>query len=138
IYGWSRSLDCVATRWRNQFCENSKTLATNHFLPEMNHNEIMGFSHPKELLKDMVVIFLRAKRDYIRVQERIIITGSIIKNGVHRVIEVDSRGEGLIAELCSLMYIGDFISFYLAVLNGEDPTPVDEITYLKKELSKRK
>jgi glucose/mannose-6-phosphate isomerase len=138
VYGWSKTLDCAATRWRNQFCENSKTLASSHFLPEMNHNEIMGFNHPKRLLKDTVVIFLRDKDEFRRVSDRIEITRSIIKNRVHRVFEVDSKGSGLVSRICSLIYIGDFVSFYLAILNGEDPTPVDEITYLKKELARKK
>ena len=138
IYGSSRHLDCAITRWRNQFCENSKALATSHFLPEMDHNEIMGFSHPKNLLKDTVVIFLRDMADHPRVSDRIEITGRIIKQSVHKIIEVHSRGGCLLSRICSLIYIGDFASFYLAILNGEDPSPVDEITYLKKELSKIK
>ena len=137
IYGWSKNLDCAVTRWRNQFCENSKALATSHFLPEMNHNEIMGFSHPASVLKNTVVIFLRDEDDHARVKYRIEITKSIMKKQVHKIIEVNSKGDSLISRICSLIYIGDFASFYLAVLNKEDPTPVDEISYLKKELSKR-
>lgn len=138
IYGWSKNLDCAVTRWRNQFNENSKAFAASHFLPEMNHNEIMGFSHPKDLLKETVIIFLRDKADHHRVNDRIEITKRILRKRVHKVIEVNSRGNGLLARLCSLIYIGDFVSFYLAILNGEDPTPVDEITYLKKELAKER
>ncbi len=141
IYGWSKNMDCVVTRWRTQINENSKMLTTTGLLPEINHNEIVGFRYPKEVLKDMTVIFLRDKGDYIRIQERIKITASLIKKRVHKVIEVSSEGKGTLSRLCSLIYIGDFVSFYLAVLNGEDPTPVKEIDYLKKELarsSKRK
>ena len=138
VYGWSTHLDCAITRLRNQLCENSKSLATSHFLPEMDHNEIMGFSHPKEMLKGTVVIFLRDKFDHPRIKDRIEITSQIIKDSVHKIINVDSKGKGLLARLCSLIYIGDFASYYLAILNKEDPTPVDEITYLKKELAKRK
>lgn len=138
VYGWSTHLDCAITRLRNQLCENSKALATSHFLPEMDHNEIMGFSHPKEMLKTTVVVFLRDKFDHPRVKDRIEITSRIIKDSVYKIINVDSRGEGLLARILSLVYIGDFASYYLAILNKEDPTPVDEITYLKKELAKRK
>jgi glucose/mannose-6-phosphate isomerase len=137
IYGWSRHLDCAATRWRNQLCENSKSLATSHFLPEMNHNEIMGFNHPKKALRDVVVIFLRDAQDHARIKDRIDITSRILKDKVYKVIEIESEGKGLLSRICSLIYIGDFVSFYLAVLNGEDPTPVNEITYLKKKLSKK-
>lgn len=136
IYGWSKNFDCVITRWRNQLNENSKTLAISHFLPEMDHNEIMGFSHPKKLLKSIVVIFLRDRDDHPRVKDRIRITSSVIKDRVGKIIEIKSAGKSLLARICSLIYIGDFVSFYLAIANKEDPTPVDEITYLKKELAK--
>jgi glucose/mannose-6-phosphate isomerase len=137
VYGASNHLDCAITRLRNQLCENSKALATSHFLPEMDHNEIMGFSHPKKMLKDTVVIFMRDELDHPRVKDRIEITSRIIAGSVHKIINLDSRGEGLLARVLSLIYIGDFISYYLAILNKEDPTPVDEITYLKKELAKK-
>ena len=138
VYGWSKGMGCAVTRWRGQICENAKAIATSHFLPEMNHNEIMGFSHPQALLKDIVVVLLRDKGDNARVKSRIDISRRILKKKVCKVIEVHSSGEGLLARICSLIYTGDFASFYLALLNGEDPTPVDEITYLKKELAKRK
>jgi glucose/mannose-6-phosphate isomerase len=137
VYGSSRNIDCAITRLRNQFCENSKALASSHFFPEMNHNEIMGFNHPADMLKDMVVIFLKDKGDHERVRYRMEITKSIIKDKVSKVIEINSKGGSLVARICSLIYIGDFISFYLAILNKEDPTPVDEIAYLKKELAKK-
>ncbi|MDD5450041.1 MAG: bifunctional phosphoglucose/phosphomannose isomerase [Candidatus Omnitrophica bacterium] len=137
IYGGGRHLDCVITRWRGQFCENSKSLATSHFLPEMDHNEIMGYSHPKAALKKTVAVFLKDMDDHPRVKDRIRITARVIKRSCHKVVELNSTGNSLLARICSLIYVGDFASFYLAILNGEDPTPVDEITYLKKELSKK-
>ncbi|MCX5715774.1 MAG: bifunctional phosphoglucose/phosphomannose isomerase [Candidatus Omnitrophica bacterium] len=138
VYGGSQHLDCAVLRWRNQFEENSKALASSHFLPEMDHNEIMGFSHPAKALKDTVVVFLKDRGDHPRIKDRIEITASVIKASVHKVIEAESKGNSLIARICSLICMGDFVSFYLAILNGEDPTPVDEITYLKNELAKRK
>ena len=138
IYGWSGSSDCAVTRLRSQINENSKALAISHLLPEMDHNEIVGYVHPKRIINDVVVVFLRDEDDPPRITDRVEITSSIIKNRVHKIIEIKSGGEGPLARICSLIYIGDFISFYLAILNGEDPSPVDEITFLKKELSKRK
>jgi glucose/mannose-6-phosphate isomerase len=104
----------------------------------MDHNEIMGFSHPEGMLKEMVVIFMSDRFDHPRIKDRIGITGRIIQDSVRRIINLESRGEGLLARICSLIYMGDFISYYLAILNNEDPTPVDEIAYLKKELAKKK
>ena len=136
IYGANQRTDCVATRWRGQLAENSKTISSTHLFPEMNHNEIVGWQNPKNLLKDLTVILLRDQDDHPRIKTRMDISKSIIKKEGARIVEVTSRGKSLLARIFSLVYIGDFVSFYLAILNNIDPTPVDSITYLKKELAK--
>lgn len=136
IYGANQHMDCAVTRWRGQLAENSKTLSSSHLFPEMNHNEIVGWANPKRLMKDLAVLFLRDKTDHPRVKIRMEITKTIIEKEGAKVIEVNSRGESLLARIFSLIYIGDFVSFYLAIQNGVDPTPVDNVTYLKKELAK--
>jgi glucose/mannose-6-phosphate isomerase len=64
------------------------------------------------------------------------ITSDILKDEGVSVLEIWSRGQNLLSRIFSLIYIGDFISFYLAILYGIDPTPVDRVTYLKKRLAK--
>lgn len=135
IYGASHNVGAVATRWRGQLAENSKTLSSSHLLPEMNHNEIVGWVYPKRILRKFIVLLLRDEGDHPRNKKRMAITRSIIKKTGTGVIEVESKGKGLLARLFSLIYIGDWVSFYLAILNNIDPTPVDRITYLKKKLS---
>lgn len=135
IYAGADHMDAVVTRWRGELAENSKTLASTHVFPEMNHNEIVGWDNPKKLLKDFAVLMLRDKDDSPRVAKRIDITKNIIKDEKIDVIEVDSLGEGLLSRMFSLIYIGDFTSFYLAILNRLDPTPVERIDYLKKRLA---
>jgi len=134
VYGGSELLSAVVTRWRGQFAENSKALASSHVLPEMNHNEIVGWQHPEELLKRFIAIILRDRQDHPQVKKRIEITKEILQGQGVEVEEVYSQGEGLLARTFSLIYAGDFASFYLAILNGEDPTPVKRIDYLKKRL----
>lgn len=136
VYASADHMDSVVTRWRGQFAENSKTLASGHLFPEMNHNEIVGWRNPGALLKKFVVIMLRDEADHPRVSKRMDVTKGIFKKYGIRTIEVSSSGKDLLARIFSLIYIGDFISFYLAILNGVDPTPVDVITYLKKELAR--
>jgi glucose/mannose-6-phosphate isomerase len=65
------------------------------------------------------------------------IVNKIVTGLGNKVINVDSHGKGLLARIFSLIYIGDYVSFYLAILNKRDPTPVDRIAYLKKEMEKR-
>lgn len=136
IYGASDHTDVAVTRWRGQIAENSKSLASSHLFPEMNHNEIVGWEYPKRLLKELIVILLRDAQDNPRVQKRMDITGAMIKKESGGIIEVRSRGSDLFTRLFSLIYIGDFVSFYLALINRVDPTPVERIKYLKKELAK--
>ena len=136
IYGGQDHIDSVVTRWRGQLAENSKTLASSHIFPEMNHNEIVGWEHPAKILKDFVVIVLRDKGDHPRVSRRIEVTEEILKRAKIKVINVESTGKSLLARIFSLIYIGDFVSYYLAILNKIDPTPVDRVTYLKEQLAK--
>lgn len=136
IYSSSIHFDVVATRLRGQLNENSKTLASSHVFPEMNHNEIVGWQNPKKLFKNFVVIMLRDKNMYPRVAKRMDITSDILKKEGVSVIEIWSQGEDLLSRIFSLIYIGDFISFYLSILYGIDPTPVQRVTYLKEQLAK--
>ena len=136
IYSSVDHIDCVATRWRGQLAENAKTLSSAHVFPEMNHNEIVGWENPKNILKDFVAIILRDAGDSSRISKRMDITKKIIAREKIEVIEAASSGSALLARIFSLIYTGDFVSFYLAILNECDPTPVERIDYLKKELSK--
>ncbi len=118
--------------------ENAKVLAFGHVLPEMNHNELVGWKVLRRIMQDMVVIFLRDKGDNPRVNLRAGITRDIVNHYAASVIEVESEGKSLLARMFSLIYLGDWVSFYLAILNGIDPTPVKVIDYLKGELGKVK
>ncbi|MFA4984320.1 MAG: bifunctional phosphoglucose/phosphomannose isomerase [Candidatus Omnitrophota bacterium] len=135
IYSASVHFDTVATRMRCQLNENSKSLASSHVFPEMNHNEIVGWEHPARLFKNLAVVMLRDKGAHPRVNKRMDITREIICKENPDIIEIYSEGEDLLARIFSLIYIGDFVSFYLAVLYGIDPTPVERVTYLKKKLA---
>jgi len=136
IYASSVNFDVCATRFKGQLNENSKALALSHVFPEMNHNEIVGWQNPGRLFKNFVVVMLRDKNVHPRVTKRMDITRDILKKEGVDIIEIWSEGEGLLSRIFSLIYIGDFISFYLAILYGIDPTPVDRVTYLKQELVK--
>lgn len=136
IYSDSTHFDVCATRLRGQLAENSKALSSSHVLPEMNHNEIVGWSNPGRLFKNFLVILLRDKDTHPRVAKRMDITKDILKKQGVKVVEVWSRGEGLLSRIFSLIYIGDFVSYYLAILYGIDPTPVERITYLKDRLAR--
>jgi glucose/mannose-6-phosphate isomerase len=136
IYASNDHFDAVCTRWKGQFCENAKMLAFNNVFPEFNHNELVGWKVLSDYGDDLIVVILKDKEDYPRIQRRMEIVKRIIEKLKVEVIEIQSCGENLLSRIFSLIQLGDFVSFYLAVLNGEDPTPVKVIDYLKNELAK--
>ncbi len=136
VYSSADRFDTVNVRWRGQMSENAKTLAYGHVFPELNHNEIVGWEVLKDVMKKIHVIILRDKEDNARVQLRMNITRDIIGGFADGITEVRSEGKSLLARTFSLLYLGDWVSFYLAMANGVDPTPVKKIDFLKEELAK--
>lgn len=134
VYGSQDRLEMVAVRWRGQFSENGKALAYSGALPEMNHNEIVGWKHPQSLLQQMVPIFLRDRDDHPRVQIRADLTRELLRQKAGGVLEYWTQGDGWLERLWSLILLGDYASVYLAFLNQEDPTPVEVIDDLKVRL----
>ena len=130
----SEQLGVANIRWRNQIHENSKSLAVGNMLPEMNHNEVMGWARFSEELKQMAVIALRDIEDHERTQRRLDITRSLLEPHAHSWNEVHSLGHSRLARLLSIIYFGDWVSLYLAILNETDPSPVGLISQLKAAL----
>jgi glucose/mannose-6-phosphate isomerase len=128
-------METAAYRWRSQIAENAKNLSFHHVLPEMNHNELVGWLYPEEVLRHIGVILLRDKGDHPQVQRRFELTRGLIAEKAGFLREVWSEGESILARVLSTIYLGDFVSLYLAYLNGADPTPVAVIDFLKKNLS---
>ena len=126
-------LEPVAYRWKCEFNENSKQPAFCNVLPEMNHNEIVGYH---SMRKDQyIAVLIRDRFDHPRIQKRMDICSNIMEKRIE-VAQVHTQGESILARLFSAIYLGDFTSYYLAALNRIDPTPVEVIEYLKKELVK--
>lgn len=134
IYGTAPRTSAVAERWCAQFSENSKIVAHARELPEMNHNEIVGWSGAGVPGGSPRVIFLTDSDDHPRVARRIDTTDSMIRESGIDAKRVRSWGESRLARLLSLVIVGDFTSFYLAALGRVDPTPVVWIDRLKAAL----
>jgi glucose/mannose-6-phosphate isomerase len=135
IYGSNGIMETAAYRWRSQIAENSKNLAFHHVLPEMNHNELVGWMCPEDVLRCIGVVFLRDKADHPQIQRRFDLTRDIIAKKAGAVHEIWSEGNSALARVISSIYLGDYVSLYLAYLNNIDPTPVAVIDFLKKNLS---
>lgn len=129
------NFESVSIRWRQQIEENSKHIAFHHVIPEMNHNELVGWKNPSGILEDSVAIVFRSELVHPRTSIRMDICRDIFGDYADGVIEIMGEGESLLGQLFYLMHLGDWVSFYLADLNGEDPTPVKVIDFLKGELA---
>lgn len=136
IYSGTGLMEAVNLRWRCQIQENAKRLASGNVYPELNHNEIMGWEYPGPLHEMIGVIVLRDREDHPRVQQRMEVTRALISDRAGYWAEVQSQGESRLARMMSLVNLGDWVSLYLAVLLGVDPTPVPLIGQLKETLAR--
>lgn len=137
IYGAGITVE-VAHRWKTQLNENSKAWAFHEAFPELNHNAVVGYQFPLKLAANIVVIMLQSNHLPPPIIRRYRITSEILKKANISFHLMDGLGENLLAQMMSLVLFGDYVSYYLAILNKTDPTPVETIDFLKGELDKDK
>lgn len=123
----------VATRFRQQINENSKMLCWHHILPEMNHNELVGWAGGST---EMAIVILRNKTDYSRTQERIKISKEVFSKHTSHILEIWSKGNSQLEKSIYLIHLTDWVSCYLADKKGVDAVEVDIINRLKGSLAK--
>jgi glucose/mannose-6-phosphate isomerase len=124
-------------RWKGQINENSKAMAFYNVIPEMNHNEIVGWGIPLDIAGKRKIIILTNDGESERIDTRINVTSILVANTDGQVIKVNAKGRSPLAKVLYLIYIGDFMSYYLAILYGINPTPVERIGLLKSILEKK-
>ncbi|MCK4443205.1 MAG: bifunctional phosphoglucose/phosphomannose isomerase [Thermoplasmata archaeon] len=131
IYGHT-FYNAVARRWKTQINENAKTLAWWSEIPEMGHNEIEGWVRDSKG-KKFAAIFLRDRHENTEIRNQVKVTVEMLgrKSKTH---EVWAQGATVLSRMLYNMYLGDYVSFYLAVLKGVDPMPVSAIQEVKKRV----
>ncbi len=132
IYTTDR-MEAVAVRFRQQINENSKYLAWHHVIPEMNHNELVGW---RDVYNNLAVIYFRNKDDFRRNAVRMDINKEVISKYCDTIIEIYSKGQSLVEKSMYFVHLGDWISWYLAQERNVDALEVNVIDHLKGELSK--
>jgi glucose/mannose-6-phosphate isomerase len=137
IYCGSERLGAVATRLRNQLNENAKLLGHSALVPELNHNEIVGWEVPGAVQRMSAVLLLRDREDSPQTSKRLTLTAEYVGARGATVHEWTSVGESRLARIASLVQFGDYLSFYMALLNGADPTPIASIDEFKRRLEAR-
>lgn len=123
----------VALRWRQQFNENAKMLCWHHVIPEMNHNELVGW---RTADKQWAPIFMHATDIEPRSEYRMKINKEILSKYATTIVDVAAHGATRLQRQMYLNYLGDWTSWYMAQLRGFDATEVVVIDYLKDALSK--
>ena len=125
----------VARRWKTQLNENAKSGAVAEELPEATHNAVVGYAQPEALHERLYYIFLASPDDHPRNRLRAALSTELLASEQigHQVVPL--QGEGRLAQACAAIVLGDYVSAYLAILYGLDPTPVEAIAHIKERLS---
>jgi glucose/mannose-6-phosphate isomerase len=130
----SEFLSPVARRWKGQISEIAKAWAQFEFLPEADHNTLAGVVNPSEMLNSTMILFLRARAYHPRNQLRTNITKEIFMLEGMGTDFFNAQGDSRLAQLWTTLHFGDYLSYYLAMAYGVDPTPVEAIEGLKVRL----
>ena len=122
-----------AAVWKICFNENAKNTAWANQYPEFNHNEFIGWSsHPVD--KPFAVVEIRSNLEHPRVQQRFVVSERLLSGKRPAPIVVTPAGDTVLQQLLWGICMGDYVSVYLAILNGVNPTPVDLVEKLKADL----
>jgi len=136
VYG-AGILAQVARRWKGQLNETSKMWCFYEELPEANHNAVVGYGLPKEIAAKALVVFLRAPSLHPRILLRYDLTQTALEEAGVESATVDAEGKSPLAQMMSVVLFGDWVSLYLAILNGIAPAPTPPIATLKERLAGR-
>jgi len=135
VYGSQAYSTVVAFRWKTQLNENTKIHAYSNGYPEMNHNEILGWVLAKQQVPNLAVVLLRDQMERPKIVARVETTRRLFARAAD-VHEVFAEGQSLLARMLHAIYLGDWVSCYLALLYGVNPTDISYINLLKAVLEK--
>lgn len=123
----------VAYKWKISWNENAKNVAFWNEYPEFNHNEFMGWgSHPVE--KPYAVFDLVSSFDHPQIKKRFAVSDRLLSGLRPKAQVVPLTGDSVLRQMLWASILADYVSIYVAVVNGVNPTPVGLIEKLKKEL----
>jgi glucose/mannose-6-phosphate isomerase len=124
----------VIIRYRQQINENAKMLCWHHVIPEMNHNEMVGWRDRKD---NHVVIFINNKSDFMRNVHRREINEQAIRKYTPHIMHLDSKGRNQIEQSFYHIHLCDLLSIFLADKRGVESMEIDVINHLKSTLESK-
>ena len=137
IYSDSSTLRVNAVRLKGQLNENGKMLAYHNDLPELNHNEIVGWQNNSSIFEHLCVLWLEDESDTTRTKIRKSITESILNESDILQFSIKVKGDSFHERFLNMVHYGDWLSFWCAIFHKTDPSPVEKIIRLKNELYER-
>jgi len=137
IYGETDATGTLAVRFKGQLSENAKMLAYCNEMPEMNHNEIVGFKNNQDILNHISIIWLKDEKDHPRIAVRQDSTREIIGDLCANHEVISAQGDSAAIRYLQLIHYGDWVSYWCAILHQTNPTPVKKIDRLKAILSEK-
>ena len=133
VYG-AGFLKGVARRWKTQVNENSKGWAFADSLPELNHNSVVGYQFPSAMAQGTFVVLLESLLLDPRTVARYPVTSELLRQASIAHHTLQAEGASPLGQMLTTLYLGDWVSYYLALLNDVDPSPVPAIDELKSRL----
>ncbi|MDF2684607.1 MAG: bifunctional phosphoglucose/phosphomannose isomerase [Brevibacillus sp.] len=134
IYGTLPFFDAPAWRWKNQLGENGKVMAFWNAIPSLHHDEAVGWDAPAAMLKGYHFTLIRDVEDSEKTCKRVEISADILRDRAGAVQVVHSQGISRLARLFSIVYLADYVTLYIALIRGVDPTPVEVINLFKSKM----
>ncbi len=135
IYGGGL-LSEVARRWKGQLNENAKHWSFFEQLPELNHNAVLGYQFPTDVAQRSIVVILSSTLSNPRIRVRERVTAELLARWGVMTDTVHARGDSPLEHVLSTTYVGDFVSYYLAMINDVDPSDTGTIEFLKARLER--
>lgn len=134
VHGSQEVTAVLAERFKNQLHENAKVFASANEIPELNHNEIMSLDFLARDPERYIMVWLRDRGEHARVQRRFEVTRKLYEDAGMDLLEIEGRGRFLLSRYLTLMLHTDYVSYYLALLRGRDPSSIEHIRTLKQAL----
>ena len=131
----SGQLAAVARRWKTQLNENAKSAAVAEELPEATHNTVVGYDQPDTLRDHQFHVFLAGPADNPRNARRAAISTGLLDAVAISHQTVTFEGSTRLAEACAAISLGDYVSYYLAMLYGVDPSATPSLTQMKESMA---
>lgn len=133
IYACEETLYPIAIRFRSQIQENAKNLAFANYIPELSHNEINSFKFPRNLIEKIQIVLLADEMDFPANKRRTEVLMKILSD-INQPIFLKVEGKSFLQRMFELIYFLDWTSYYLALMNGVDPTLIPLTTTLKNKM----